>query len=356
MAPCKVPKQASALSTQHSALSLTADSNSFSKYFLVLFLILCFCASTISVPSRSLAQQQPPQASQTEIETVQQLLIRLKSPDKRQSSGAALALGSYAYVEVNQALLQVALQELAQTNPNTFVIGNAVKSLIRLSTPQDVSLLKQIKSKIEQFLATGTANRAFPPINGEVDQAIQAAGQRRDADLQRLTVQSAQQQTDRAPVARGVLADRPLLKQELTNVLTSGQQPDVEEAAKIVLMATSGFLSDEILELIRKNEQFEIFGRDEEAQQDIDTLTREKGKNPVLVGPRGAGKTTIVQKIARTILEDKLPAHAVFQNELSGAFIIETTPARISRLAKANDNNSQAAALEMYFDRVKIHL
>ncbi len=308
------------------------------RRFLALCLALCVGAS--STPTPGLAQQ-PPQA---DIEAVQQLLIRLKSSDKHQSSGAAQALGSYAYAEVNQALVQAAAEELSQGDPNTFVIGNAVKSLIGLATPQDVPGLQQIKAKIEQLIATGTANRSLPYIHAEVERAIQAADQRRDADSKRLIV------ANRAPLAQGSLADRPLFKQTLTNALIGGQSPSAASAAKTVLAATSGFLSDELLEQLRKNEQFEIFGRDREAQQAIDTLTREKGKNPVLIGPRGAGKTIIVQKIARAILDGQIPAHAVFQNELSGAFVIETTPARISRMAKSNDNNAQAEALETYFD------
>ncbi len=335
MAQCKISKQINHVRVCRNFYCLFSHFRS---------LVLILIAGISLAPSLSSAQQQP---SQAEIETVQQLLIRLKSPDKRQSSGAAQALGSYTYFEVNQALIQVATQELAQANPNTFVIGNAIKSLISLATPQDIPGLKTIKSQIDQFVAQGSANRAFPHIGAEVDQAIQAAGQRRDTDLQRLI-----RQAEVRAIAQGALADRPLLKQELTNLLTGGQRPDVEEAARIALLATSSFLSDEILEQLRKNEQFEIFGRDKETEQAIDTLTREKGKNPILVGPRGAGKTTIVQKVARTILEGNLPAHAVYQNELAGAFVIETTPARISRLAKANDNNSQAAALEMYFDAV----
>ena len=190
-----------------------------------------------------------------------------------------------------------------------------------------------------------------------MDQAIQVAQGRRNEDLPRLTRQptledSSLERITSESAESGILSDKPLLKETLREALINNQDPSVQESAKVMLLATSFFLSDEILGQLRKSEQFEIFGRETETQQVIDVLTRERGKNPVLVGPRGAGKTTIVQKVARTILEGDLPSHIVYQKELSGAFVIETTPARISRLAKANDNNSQAAALEVYFDAI----
>jgi len=324
---------------------LISDINFLSKIFLTLFFVLC--VGMLMVPSQGFAQGQP---TDVEVETVQQLLIQLKSSDKHQASAAAQALGHYPYAEVNQALIGAATQELAQLTPNSFVIGNAVKSLMNLATPQDIPGLQEIKTKIDQLISRGNANRSFPHIGREVDQAIQVAGQRQNTDLQSLALYIKSQKAK--STTRGPLADRVFLKEELKNVFSSGQKPDVEEAAKILLLATSNFLSDEILEQLQKSEPFEIFGRESEAEQVIDTLTREKGRNPVLVGPRGAGKTSIVQKVARTILDGNLPSHAVYQNEINGAFVIETTPARISRLAKANDSNAQAAALEMYFDAI----
>lgn len=298
----------------------------------------------ILVPSMGLAVP-----TEQEVEIAQQLLMKLKSSDKTEASDAALKLQSYKYKEVSQSLIKVAIRELDATKPNTFVLGNAIKSMVVLSTPQDVAQLQQIKIKIDQLVALGTANKSLPYIAAELDHAINNAALRADSENVSLSQLTTKETT---VVQNGKTVNKVFLKQKLTEYINGSNGADVEEAAKTVLLATSNFLSDEILEQLNKNEKFEIFGRDKETQQAIDTLTREKGKNPVLVGPRGAGKTTIAQKIAQTILEGKLPEHPVFQEVLGDAFIIETTPARISRNAKSNDNNSQADSLEEYFEAI----
>ncbi len=282
-----------------------------------------------------------------DFEAVRVLLLKLGSADKKQSSAAAEALGGYSYAEVIKALINKALTELSLTPPNSFVVGNSINSLKKLATQNDIEELEKIKFQIEKLIGKGASNRSFTYILSSVEEAIQEAAQREISSLQSLIPPKAKQSSSDVT---GSLSKKRTLKQELDERMMSGGGELTVEDINEFYIATSSFLSDEILEQIRKDEQFEIYGRDKEAQAAIDTLTREKGKNPILVGPRGAGKTTIVQKVARIILEDQLPGHAVFQNELAGAFMIETTPARISRLAKANDNNSQAAAVEKYFD------
>ncbi len=282
-----------------------------------------------------------------DFEIVKELLLKLGSADKKQASAAAETLGGYSYVEVSKALLKRTSNELSSSSPNSFVVGNSIKSLKKLATQSDVEQLKKIKSQLENLIEKGAANKSFAYILSLVEETIQEALQRESSSLLTLIPPKARSSN---PSDLGSLAKKRTLRQELDEKVMSGDGQLSPDDINEFYVATSNFLSDEILEQIKRNEQFEIYGRDKEAQAAIDTLTREKGKNPILVGPRGAGKTTIVQKVARIILEDQLPGHVVFQNELSGAFMIETTPARISRLAKANDNNSQAAAVEKYFD------
>lgn len=66
---------------------LISDINFLSKIFLTLFFVLC--VGMLMVPSQGFAQGQP---TDVEVETVQQLLIQLKSSDKHQASAAAWPL------------------------------------------------------------------------------------------------------------------------------------------------------------------------------------------------------------------------------------------------------------------------
>ena len=177
-----------------------------------------------------------------DINSVQQLFIQLRSSDKRQSSQAAQALGNYAYVEVNQALIQVATAELNEPHPNSFVVGNAIKSLISLVVPQDIQGLRSIRSQIQQLLDTGAINSSlsYIYIAAEVDQAIQVAQGRRNEDLPRLTRQptledSSLERITSESAESGILSDKPLLKETLREALINNQDPSVQESAKVML-------------------------------------------------------------------------------------------------------------------------
>lgn len=72
------------------------------------------------------------QTFQAEIETVQQPLVCLKLSDKRHSSGAALVVGSYTYLEVNQVLIQTANLEPAQANPSTYFMEMHLRQTLKI--------------------------------------------------------------------------------------------------------------------------------------------------------------------------------------------------------------------------------
>ena len=85
----------------------------------------------------------------------------------------------------------------------------------------------------------------------------------------------------------------------------------------------------------------------------LDTLVREKGKNPVLTGEPGVGKTTLALKIAQMIEDKEIPKGAEFQGALGNAIVIETTPQRISVSAQSNLESSQAAAASDFVGSLK---
>lgn len=64
----------------------------------------------------------------------------------------------------------------------------------------------------------------------------------------------------------------------------------------------------DLVEQAKKNKYDPVIGRDEEIDTVIEILSRRKKNNPVLVGPAGVGKTSIVEGLAERIAEGKVPA------------------------------------------------
>jgi ATP-dependent Clp protease ATP-binding subunit ClpC len=114
--------------------------------------------------------------------------------------------------------------------------------------------------------------------------------------------------------------------------------------AGVITGGTSTFINDSIVERMLNNPTFSIYGRDAESEKLIKTLLRIKGPHPLLLGPSGAGKTAIVEKIAELIARDEIPDNPLYKQELEGVHILETTPARLKMLGK------KSLGVELYFD------
>ncbi len=63
----------------------------------------------------------------------------------------------------------------------------------------------------------------------------------------------------------------------------------------------------DLTELARKGELDPVIGREEEITQVIQTLSRRKKNNPVLIGEAGVGKTVIVERLAQRIASADVP-------------------------------------------------
>ena len=63
----------------------------------------------------------------------------------------------------------------------------------------------------------------------------------------------------------------------------------------------------DLTELARKGELDPVIGREEEITQVIQTLSRRKKNNPVLIGEAGVGKTVIVDRLAQRIVAADVP-------------------------------------------------
>ncbi len=65
--------------------------------------------------------------------------------------------------------------------------------------------------------------------------------------------------------------------------------------------------TQDLTELARKGELDPVIGREEEITQVIQTLSRRKKNNPVLIGEAGVGKTVIVERLAQRIASADVP-------------------------------------------------
>ncbi|MEO0335828.1 MAG: AAA family ATPase, partial [Pseudomonadota bacterium] len=126
---------------------------------------------------------------------------------------------------------------------------------------------------------------------------------------------------------------------------------ELGELGEIMVKGTADFIRDTRDEAREQNEHLPIIGRDKEITEVLTVLARLKGMNAFLKGPAGAGKTAIAWGLDDWAAEGRIPKNLAFA-PIQEIFVIETTPARIGTLAKSNDDNSQAAAIELYVEAV----
>ena len=123
-----------------------------------------------------------------------------------------------------------------------------------------------------------------------------------------------------------------------------------EKQIEILRLCSIRVLTDEIAN--RKDTLTPLFPRPTEVQEVLDTLARIKDKNPVLVGLSGVGKSTVISILAQKLVGDDIPKAAAFQS-FKDAVIIETSPSKISTLARSDIPTAQALAFKNYFDNIR---
>ncbi|MGN1272305.1 MAG: AAA family ATPase, partial [Lactobacillus sp.] len=67
-------------------------------------------------------------------------------------------------------------------------------------------------------------------------------------------------------------------------------------------------IGEDLVEEAKNNKFDPVIGRDEQIDNVIEILSRRKKNNPVLIGPAGVGKTSIVEGLAERIASGNVPA------------------------------------------------
>lgn len=297
----------------------------------------------------------PALSQNDDYQAVNQLLSQISTAAPQQQSSIATQLAQYKYDDVARALIQILNFQFKSGNANTFIVNAAIDSLMTMA---DVSYNQDIQSLIQQLNQVRytdqklSNDKTFTAISNKLNILATAASNNYQA-LPKLQAPANATSPIQKTAAKTQNPDFSISLEEKIMDLVKQMGPMPPPALTTFLSAKPDYLTDEALEDRAKNDNYEIIGREKESNEVIDTLVRSKGKNPVLVGPRGAGKTSIATKIADMIIDEAYPQSEAHINELKGAFVISTTPGKISMLAKSDSDGSQGAAMEQYLDAIK---
>ena len=130
------------------------------------------------------------------------------------------------------------------------------------------------------------------------------------------------------------------------------ENADKGSPESVLLTVVSDFLTDDEAKDKKLKKTFEIVGRENEADQILDTLARMKGAVPILIGAAGVGKTTTIQRAAQKVINNEYPQSPAFDDVLKNSAWVSMTAGRIMRLVKINNSAGRMAAIEDLFDAV----
>lgn len=140
------------------------------------------------------------------------------------------------------------------------------------------------------------------------------------------------------------------LQRQLKQLMQQGTPP--QQAAAELILTVAEFIGDAEKAARDEGKQQKIEGREQEANDILDTLVRMKSRVPVLVAPPGVGKTAIVQRaIQKTIAKD-FPAEPAYQEALGDAHWIQLTAGGLVKIMKSTTDLAKMKAIEDFFDAV----
>lgn len=263
----------------------------------------------------------------TEVRNAMKHLIDVRRQGlKEQTTLAIESLSRYPYYDVVKLLVDQLEAELGEVKPNTFFLNAYLKSLQTIGNKEFTSAVEKLQWTAEDTLHQKVGNSSTH-ILPNFDKAL-AEMRRRSTTLEALPVPK----TDN-------------IGEKIEKIAQSNGKVGA------MVSAISRVMNDSVQAQIAKNTWIPVIGRNAESDAVLDVMIRVKSKVPLLKGDPGVGKTVIVEDVVKRIIEDDLPS-GVYQGELKGAVVIESSPAKISLLAKAFTPGAQSAAVEDFLKGV----
>lgn len=268
--------------------------------------------------------------NQDQVDSLLRLIeTALMDPDPRKRSSAVESLAHHHLEEVKKTFFNVIENELKNQRPNKYILQATLNALADDFLHQgDVTHLNLLKQKLEDKLPDEVWL-----INLVVRLKTEAANNE-EFDLERLP----QEDTGLLGKVRQAFMD---------GILD-------EDTAKAVLIATEGDLTKSAVDRDADPLSPRIIPRKKQATRALEVLARMKGRIPVFTGEAGVGKTALAEETALKIYKRDFEDFGVFIREFpENTVVLKTSAARISRLARSDQENAQASALEMYLSSIK---
>lgn len=256
-----------------------------------------------------------------------------EAKDPKVVTAVIIELQQYPYKEVLEYVLNLLDGELQKEKPNSFVVVECLNTIEAMITTEQAPRLTEIIKKYE----SSALNREDSKTSRKIEDAFS------------LALNSSEINPKLASLRQGTTQSFEDLLNTHANDLSDKLRATM---ASILLTGTKEFMTDSVQKHLNQGTLVDIIGRDQETDRAIDVLVRLKGKNPMFIGIPGVGKTAAADRMAQIIVKGEYPKTEVFQKAFDNAVMIQATPAKISRLAKSNDPNSMAEAVEKFFDAV----
>ena len=309
-----------------------------SKSFKSFLSALVFATSIYSLPSTFAAPS--PVRTPTEQEN-EQIAKQIKAINEQrnpvEASKLIAGLHKLPFPRVAQFALKKLSDEFAKEKPNTFHVVEYLNVLESMTAVIDPQSFEKVYQTFNASTFTSKKRESMEKSFQSISAKIPATAAVSTTDEN--TAQPEQPQEDS-------------FKAQLIKDASDITNEKKMEAAQVLLMVVTDFMTDAVKKHMDEGTLVNIMGRDKETDQGINTLVRIKGKNPMFIGIPGVGKTAAAERMAQIIVQKQYPQTDVFRYAFDNAVMIQVTPAKISRLAKSNDPNSMALAIETFFDAV----
>lgn len=219
--------------------------------------------------------------------------------------------------------LELAVSELARLHQNVLTPDFILLALFDQSDAEARRIINQISSDPKTVIANISSQILLYYQNATPVAATQIVASQEVAELFRIALEESHALGDQyvstgtlflamfnssAGHVSRLLSEAGLKREQALKALTElrGGQTIDNDAAESEGDVLARYTKD-LTEMARNGKLDPVIGREEEIAQIVQTLSRRKKNNPVLIGEAGVGKTVIVEGLAQRIVEADVP-------------------------------------------------